>query len=254
VLRRTGTTFALLGEPEGIDRMGGVDFDEAVFAHVRTVLEGRLDGLDGTDPSVPVALHRLRRECVGAKEALSADAETTIPVALPDIHTEIRLTRAELETLLRPAIAATVEALRRAVDSTGLGPGDLDAVLLVGGSSRIPLVARMVASALDRPVAVDGHPKHSVALGAAAVAAASPSASISPSPSPPTSDPPAGGGGARGGPGRAAEAPALPGQVLRRAVVPPDSVRDDPAAPNGHFAGAGRRRRFALGRRRDHTT
>ena len=50
-------------------------------------------------------------------------------------------------------------------------PADLNAVLLVGGSSRIPLVAQMIAAALDRPILVDAHPKYAVALGAATLAA-----------------------------------------------------------------------------------
>ncbi|MCA1835189.1 MAG: Hsp70 family protein, partial [Actinobacteria bacterium] len=53
-------------------------------------------------------------------------------------------------------------------------PGELSAVLLVGGSSRIPLVARMVSAELGRPTVVDTHPKHAVALGAAMLAAQAP--------------------------------------------------------------------------------
>ena len=75
------------------------------------------------------------------------------------------------------------------VSSAGLRPDDLDAVLLVGGSSRIPLVARLVSAGLGRPIAVDAHPKHPVALGAALdadrrVAAPSPGA-VGSAPSPP---------------------------------------------------------------------
>jgi molecular chaperone DnaK (HSP70) len=226
VVRWTGTACETLGEPQGIERLGGVDFDEAVFAHVCAELRGHLEDLDGDDPSVRVAIARLRRECAGAKEALATDAETTVPVALPNVHTDVRLTRTELERMVRPAIAETVSALVRAVDSAGLRPDDLAAVLLVGGSSRIPLVAQEVTSALGRAPAGDVHPKHAVALGAALVAAGAststtttPVSTTSPTPSPPLSDPPAGGGGARGGPGRAAEAPALPGRVLPPAAV-----------------------------------
>jgi molecular chaperone DnaK (HSP70) len=46
-------------------------------------------------------------------------------------------------------------------------PERLSAVLLVGGSSQIPLVARMLSGELDRPLVIDAHPKHAVALGAA---------------------------------------------------------------------------------------
>ena len=60
----------------------GVDFDEAVFQHVLASVDQRVE-LDPDDPSVDVALGRLRRECVDAKEALSSDTDVAVPVALP---------------------------------------------------------------------------------------------------------------------------------------------------------------------------
>jgi molecular chaperone DnaK len=167
VLRKTVGGFELIGKPEGIERLGGIDFDAAVFAHVSGSLGGALDDLDEEDPAVIAAVARLREECVQAKEALSADTDATIPVILPDLTTEVRLTRSELEAMVRPVLSGPIEVLRRAIRSAGIEPADLHAVLLVGGSSRIPLVAQMVGSELGRPVAVDAHPKHAVALGAA---------------------------------------------------------------------------------------
>jgi hypothetical protein len=127
-------TFALLGHPAGIERLGGVDFDDAVFAHVREAVGAAWDELDPDDPAVRTAVAGLRRECTAAKETLSADTEVMIPVLLPGLHTMVRLGRAEFEDMIRPAVAETVEALRRAVASAAVEPGDLDAVLLVGGS------------------------------------------------------------------------------------------------------------------------
>jgi actin-like ATPase involved in cell morphogenesis len=206
VLRKTDGGFETLGEPEGIERLGGIDFDEAVFAYVRTELAGKLEELDGNDPSARVAVARLRRECVAAKEALSADSDTAIPVALPNAHTDIRISRAELEPMIRPAIAETIEALRRAIERSGVRSDDLDAVLLVGGSSQIPLVAQMVSSALGRPVAADAHPKNAVAMGAAVVAArqaaAAPLSAPSSAPAPVGAPPgPTGAAGAAGAAG-----------------------------------------------------
>jgi hypothetical protein len=66
----------------------------------------------------------------------------------------------------------TVAAMRRALGSAGVTADELAAVLLVGGSSRIPLVGELVGQLLGRPVAVDAHPKHLVAMGAARHAAA----------------------------------------------------------------------------------
>ncbi|MGH4006654.1 MAG: Hsp70 family protein, partial [Pseudonocardiaceae bacterium] len=101
------------------------------------------------------------------KEALSADTEVTIPVLAPGIQSQVRLVRAEFEDLIRPQVAETVDALRRALQSADVGPEDLDVVLLVGGSSRVPLVAQLVSAELGRPVAVDADPTAAIALGAA---------------------------------------------------------------------------------------
>ena len=168
IVRRLGDGgFSLAGRPEGIEALGGVDFDEAVFAHVRAAVGPQWTDLDFDDPLVRSAAAALRRECTEAKEALSADTEVTIPVMLPGVSTRVRMVRTELEQLVAPAIAETVEAMRRACASAGLRAEDLSAVLLAGGSSRIPLVAQQVSAALDRPVTVDADPKAVVASGAA---------------------------------------------------------------------------------------
>jgi actin-like ATPase involved in cell morphogenesis len=167
VLRKTASGFEILGQPEGIERLGGIDFDAAVFSHVARSLGGKLAELDEDDPAAIAAVARLREECIEAKEVLSSDTDATIPVLLPNTSTEVRLTRAELEAMVRPALHSTIEALRRALRSAGVAPEELHSVLLVGGSSRMPLVAQLVGAELGRPVAVDAHPKHAIALGAA---------------------------------------------------------------------------------------
>jgi molecular chaperone DnaK len=167
VLRRTVTGFEILGQPEGIEHLGGVDIDAAVFAHVAKSLNGGLEALDEDDDEATAAVARLRQECTQAKEALSADTDVTIPVLLPGLASEVRLTRSELEDAIRPALLDSVAALRRALRSAGVDAEDLHSVLLVGGSSRIPMVAQLVGQELGRPVAVDADPKHAIALGAA---------------------------------------------------------------------------------------
>ncbi|MGH8929368.1 MAG: Hsp70 family protein [Egibacteraceae bacterium] len=170
VLRKRGQSFELLGLPQGIERLGGLDFDGAILSRVDAVLDGALGQLDPEDPAGMASVARLRRECVDAKEALSRDTEVLIPVLLPDRRAQVRLTRDEFEEMIRPEITHTIEALRHALDSARIAPDGVSVVLLVGGSSRIPLVAEMVSAELGRPVAVDAHPKHAVALGAALAA------------------------------------------------------------------------------------
>jgi actin-like ATPase involved in cell morphogenesis len=171
MLRKTAEGFAILGQPEGIERLGGIDFDEAVLATVRAAVGDALDQIDLDDPANLAALARLRQECVEAKEALSSDTDTSIAVLLPALQAEVRLTRNEFERMIRPTLTQTVDALPRALVSASVEPDDVSTVLLVGGSSRIPLVAELVSDAIGRPIAVDADPKHTVALGAARAAA-----------------------------------------------------------------------------------
>ena len=121
-------------------------------------------------PRPCAALARLRRECVEAKEALSADSEASISVFLPGVHQQVRLVRSEFEAMIEEPLRETVDALERSLDELGLEAEDLTAVLLIGGSSRIPLVAQLISEQLDRPIAVDADPKSSICLGAAVAA------------------------------------------------------------------------------------
>ena len=171
VLRKRAVGIDILGTPEGIERLGGVDFDDAILAHINFSSGGALSELDLSNPQTAIALARLRQDCIAAKEALSVDTEAAIPVFLPNRHFDIRLTRGEFEDMIRAQIESTIGALTRTLRSAQVEPADLNAVLLVGGSSRIPLVAQMITAALNRPTLVDAHPKYAVALGAATLAA-----------------------------------------------------------------------------------
>ncbi|WP_248758893.1 Hsp70 family protein [Pseudarthrobacter sp. SSS035] len=171
VLKKTDAGhFELLGRPEGIEGLGGADFDAAVLRYVADHAGQGLADLDPSAPGALAALSRLRRECVEAKEALSADSEASISVLLPGIQQQVRLVRSDFEAMISEPIRETVDALERSLQDLGLTPDDLSAVLLIGGSSRIPLVAQLISEQLDRPIAVDADPKSSICLGAAVAA------------------------------------------------------------------------------------
>ena len=170
LLRRTETSFEPLGNPEGIERLGGIDFDEAVFAHVMQSISDLVGDLDPSDSTAMSAVARLRDESRQAKEVLSIDTDVTIPVMLPGVQTEVRLTRSEFEEMVEPRIGATIAALRRAARSAEVDLNDVDRILLVGGSSRIPLVRQRVREETDSEIFLDAHPKYAIALGAAIAA------------------------------------------------------------------------------------
>ncbi len=167
VVRDTADGFELIGTPEGMERLGGIDFDQAVLAHVDTALGGLVAAADSSDAQVLAGQARLRDDCRRAKEALSNDTDATIAVSLPGVQTEVRLTRDELEQMVRPRVAETVKALQRTIASAGITSDDVSRVLLVGGSSRMPIVAQIVRESIGRPVSVDADPKLTIAMGAA---------------------------------------------------------------------------------------
>ncbi|MGD9749758.1 MAG: Hsp70 family protein [Acidimicrobiia bacterium] len=183
ILEDRGERYALVGDPGGVERLGGIDFDEALFRHVLSMTEGA-DALDHADPSIVADLVALRQSCVAAKEALSVETDTAIAVRVGPLRDEIRVVRSEFEALIRPTLEYTTDALQYTLEAAGLEAKDLHAVLLVGGSSRIPLVSQLISARLGRPVALDIHPKHAVALGAALVAAGTAPADVAPQDAP----------------------------------------------------------------------
>jgi actin-like ATPase involved in cell morphogenesis len=164
---KTAEGWRQLGMPEGIERLGGLDFDAAIFEKVRSDHATQFDALDPDDLLAIAAASQVRAECTRGKEALSSDTDATINLALPTGLLQTRLTRSEFEALIKPQLLQTIAAVQRAITSAKLNTQDVASVLLVGGSSRIPLVGEILASELHRPVVADAHPKHAVASGAA---------------------------------------------------------------------------------------
>ncbi|GAB3040449.1 Hsp70 family protein [Parafrigoribacterium mesophilum] len=171
VTKRDSGAFAALCRPAEIERLGGADFDDAVFAHVTASVGDDFPQPEAGDREAMIALSRVRSECVEAKEALSSDAEVSIPVVLPGMQTQVRLVRGEFESMIDASLRETIHVLKNVVQARGLDVDDLAAILLTGGSSRIPLVAELLSDELNRPIVIDADPKATIALGAALAAA-----------------------------------------------------------------------------------
>ncbi|HUR74507.1 MAG TPA: Hsp70 family protein [Sporichthya sp.] len=158
--------FSSLGSPTGLPNLGGIDFDDAVLAYVLGTAGPQTPGVDSDEALHVTAMGRLRRECVEAKEALSADTTVTVPVLLGAAQTSVRLTRGEFEAMIAGAVEETCTALEAALVSAGLTRNNLDRILLAGGSSRIPLVTQLLSArypgvTLERDI----DPKLAVAIG-----------------------------------------------------------------------------------------
>ena len=164
-------TFAPLGRSEGIEGLGGLSFDEVVFEYVCAAAGVPLEEMDPSDHGLAAELAQLRRECAEAKETLSASNDAIISVTLGGSQHWVRLTRAEFEEMVRPDLDRTIEAMHRAFGSAGVVSAELDAIVLTGGSTKIPLVAQLIAAEFGRPPVVDADPKVVVAAGAARFAA-----------------------------------------------------------------------------------
>jgi molecular chaperone DnaK (HSP70) len=185
VLRRTDNGFEVAGPPSGRDPLGGEDLDRCILGHLANLLAEEHPEqwpllMNPPDASWRRAAAGLREEVQRAKEMLSDVLVCQLWV--PGIEREVQLTRGELDEQIGGHVTATVESLVEAIDAAGITTDDLTGVYLVGGSSRIPLVADTIWRDLHVRPAVQDNPKSVVAMGAAAWGTASPPA---PRPAPP---------------------------------------------------------------------
>jgi hypothetical protein len=163
-----GTT--MLGPPRVLDDGGGTRFDELVLTWVLDQLGDQLATADLADEVVLTGMARLLADCVAAREALHHRPEARIPINLPGLQTEVRLTADELSMLLEPTLRDTVAALREAISDAHLTPDNVDAVLVTGGCAHLPLVAALLGAELGRPVTVLAEPELAAARGIAFLA------------------------------------------------------------------------------------
>ncbi|WP_330466544.1 Hsp70 family protein [Micromonospora zamorensis] len=169
LVRRTPRgTYETFGTPQGLDPIGGADFDEALADHTRTVLAREL--ATSARRGTQAALRGLRAECDRVKRVLTVDLTADVVLALPGGPARIPVTRAQFEDMIRPTVQVTVDLLLRAVRSANLTPGQLDGVLLAGGSTRVPLVTELISAALPVPVEVEPDSQLTAATGAAMAA------------------------------------------------------------------------------------
>jgi actin-like ATPase involved in cell morphogenesis len=169
VVQRKGPGYQVVAEA-GLPDLGGLDFDHAIIEHIGATHARDEDPETWAELLAPTdaASRRLQRALVtdvrDGKEALSRYAHTDI--ALPPPFTDVHLTRTEFEELIRPNLGRSVDLLRQTVANAGMDAGRLAGIYLVGGSSRIPLVARLIQEGLGvTPTTLD-QPETSVATGA----------------------------------------------------------------------------------------
>ncbi|MER7004539.1 Hsp70 family protein [Dactylosporangium sp. NPDC000555] len=173
VVRHGGGAFEVLAA-EGLSTSGGLDIDAAIVGYLGATHAGRDPGawqrLTHPSSSAERRANRLLWDDVrSAKEMLSRTSSTMIHI--PALETDVPLGRDQFEQLARPILAATVTATRAAVAAARLSAADVEGVFLVGGGSRIPLVATLLHQALGKAPTVVEQPELVVAQGAVGASA-----------------------------------------------------------------------------------
>jgi len=149
----------------GDTHLGGDDIDNLLIAIALDDIQGDL-GLDVRRSGE--AVQTIRKAVIDAKIALSSNDQTTLDIELPGGKRYQRtITREQYEQLIRPVVDRTVGPVRQAMKDAGLTPQQIDEAVLVGGSTRIPLVRKLVEDQFQRTPHADLNPDEVVALGAA---------------------------------------------------------------------------------------
>ncbi|MCP4573190.1 MAG: molecular chaperone DnaK [bacterium] len=154
----------------GDTHLGGDDFDQKVIDH----LVDSFISTDGIDLSKdPMALQRLKEAAEQAKRELSSStqAEINLPFITADQngpkHLTMTLTRAKFESLVADLIKRTIQPCLNALKDAGMSPGDIDEVLVVGGSTRMPAIQEKVKEIFEKEPNRTVNPDEVVAMGAA---------------------------------------------------------------------------------------
>ena len=154
----------------GDSHLGGDDWDNALGKHILAVIKNQYN-LDLANDKM--AMQRIKEEAEKAKIALSSQLQVTI--SLPflamgpqgPINFETTLTRAKFQELTRDLLRRTEEPVRRALSDAKLSSSQIDEVLLIGGSTRMPAVVELVKQLTGKQPNISINPDEAVSVGAA---------------------------------------------------------------------------------------
>ncbi len=154
----------------GNNKLGGDDFDQRIIDYLVEEFK-KENGIDLSKDKM--AMQRLKDSAEKAKKDLSGVTNTQI--SLPFIsqgeegplHLEVNLTRAKFEDLIRDLVESTLEPVRKALKDAKLKASDIDKIIFVGGSTRIPMVQELIKKELGKEPHKGVNPDEVVAMGAA---------------------------------------------------------------------------------------
>src|SRR6266705_1588191 len=163
ILRVKDGVFEVLAT-NGNTHLGGDDFDRAIVVWLLDDIRSKHGVYLGRDSE---AMQELRLAAEAAKVRLSTEERTTLTIPFEGFTYHREITRAELEGLIGKLVDSTLGPCRMALADTGLALSDIDEVVLVGGSTRVPLLRRRVQELFGKTPHSQLNPDEVVALGAA---------------------------------------------------------------------------------------
>jgi molecular chaperone DnaK len=158
----------------GNNQLGGDDFDDLLLERLEREFQNK-HGINLRDRH-PVAHARLWWTAEEAKKKLSFEPyvrvreEALVSDNGKPLHLDVEISREEYEEMIRPLIESTFDSVSKALRDANKGPSDIDAILLVGGSTRTPLIYRRLRELTSLEARQDIHPDLCVALGAGVLA------------------------------------------------------------------------------------
>ncbi|MFD0575307.1 Hsp70 family protein [Dactylosporangium darangshiense] len=239
IVRRAGKDLEVVAAA-GLPDVGGLDLDAVVVAHARSLTAGAAEAWGRLSwPQTPIdrqARYTLWRAARAVKEQLSRHSAAQLYVPIVDV--ELHLTREEFEKAARPHVERTIELTLRTVREAGLAPELVAGLFLVGGASRLPLVATLLHRTLGIAPTVTDQPELVVAEGSlsAGLAVTTAPMVVAPPPpeilemSPPLREPASLTAPQPAPPATAQPAPPIPVQPFQSAAQPAPEPRTEPVA------------------------
>lgn len=166
VVRIAGGEYTVLATA-GDRNLGGFDFDNAIMCYVDELVQAK-GGVSSFDDDLTEMA--LRERCEQAKRSISTLPDTVVTIEIGGNSYPIEVTRPAFERITQPLLNRTREIIVEAMAEANVQAGEISGALLVGGSTRMPMVARMIEQTTGVRANRSVHPDEAVALGAAVYA------------------------------------------------------------------------------------